>query len=84
MRVWLAKYALTQGVFPIDVEPLGGPLADDKYIPTNGKYRLYTYYKMGRDIFETRKAAVARANDMRDRKIKSLEKQLTRLRKLNF
>ena len=82
---YLAKYALTDGeVLAVEV-PLGVPLGVkdtlDGWLLPKG-YGLHM--KLGRDIFKTREAAVARANELCDKKIASLQKQIRKLEGMEF
>ena len=77
MKVWITKYALTQGILEREVEL---PLRD---YPTMIKVCDLEYYH-GSEWHVTRKAALIEAEQMRGRKIKSLERQLTKLKKLSF
>ncbi len=75
---WVAKYALTKGIYAI--------LATTKDGYAREQGRSYGTYsgKMGRDDFVTPEDALARGEELRARKIKSLEKQLEKLRKLKI
>ena len=78
---YLAKYALTDGeVLAVEV-PLGVRDTFDGWLLPKG---YSSYMKLGRDIFETREAAVARANELCDKKIASLQKQLRKLEAMEF
>ena len=76
MKVWITKYALTQGVYRCDVETF-----DDS--PRMVKDAVSMYYH-GNDWHETSDEAVAKAEKMRAAKIASLEKQIAKLRRLDF
>lgn len=78
MKIWVTKYALTKGVLEFDAE-ICSPPTMVKVL--GGRYS--TYFHRG-DWFTSRSDAIDRADDMRDARIKSLEKQLVRLRKLEF
>jgi hypothetical protein len=74
MKVWLTRTALTRGIIEADGEPGQGEMAGFLYAG-NGLY-------WGRDWHRTKEAALVRAEEMRDRKIESLRKQITKLEKL--
>jgi hypothetical protein len=82
MKVWITKYALTQGIFETDGKR-------DAYcpsaiiIPACDKLAFTTYFS-GRDWHTNKIDAVIRAEEMRKNKIKTLEKQLAVLKKLSF
>ena len=79
MKVWISKYALTVGVFEVDGEVTrNGGIA---FTPPEGGLRQYYY---GNDWHDTKDAAVARAEDMRIRKLKSLDAQIKKVSALKF
>lgn len=74
MKVWITKYALTDGILEKD-----GQLSEDgKYVSSqNGIWPSsprYFFCRMNRDAFATPGEAEARVRDMCERKLKSLEK----------
>lgn len=79
MRVWISKYALSVGLFEVDGEVTreGGI----SYTPPEGGLRQYYY---GSDWHDTKEAAVARAEEMRIRKLKSLDAQIKKVSALKF
>ena len=82
-RVWISRYALSEGVYPIDV-PDDVELKNNSYLSfiERDPWRCHSYGKQ--DWHYTREAAVKRAEAMRDAKIKSIERQIVRLRSLQF
>lgn len=79
MKIWVTKYALTKGILEYEAE-----LSPNS--PTMVKVpgeRLSIYFH-GDDWYRSKSDAIDRANDMRDARIKSLEKTLARLRRLEF
>jgi hypothetical protein len=76
ITVWRSKYALVAGIKEMEVWDDG-----DGYGRTRG---TYDSLKFGRDIHLTREEAVASACEARDKKLASLEKQIAKLRALNF
>ena len=75
MKVWISKYALTQGVRYTNGEPVKGI-----YFLGIGTHEWYD-----RDEWhKTPEEAVAKAEEMRKRKLASLEKQVAKLRALTF
>ena len=74
---WITRYALTKGVFSIKVEDC----YDTTMVQDVGN--TCSYYH-GKDWHKTRKEAVKRANEMRDKKLASLKKSIERLKKLKF
>jgi hypothetical protein len=74
---YCVKYALNEGIIPISGESYTG-VHGDNYCKT----RRYSLLKIGRDFFEERSLAEAVAREMASNKVKSLEKQLTKMRAL--
>jgi len=80
MKVWISKYALTQGIFEMEAE-------QDKTYPsmvTRIGNNLETYHEEGRDWHLTKESAIKKAEEMRLKKIESVKKQLAKLEKLKF
>ncbi len=81
MKVWITKYALTQGIFECEVETafdISKKMVVDKAGPCGGN----CYHRP--DWHETKGAAILRAEEMRTKKIASLEKQIKSLKTLKF
>ena len=81
----LAKYALSDGkVLAVEV-PLGVSLGVratlDGWLLPKG---YCSHMKLGRDIFDTREAALAQVEIMRKKKIASLQKQIQKLEAMEF
>lgn len=78
MKVFVSKYAITDGITEHDATISG----DGGYaiVPGCGLYTL----EIGSDAHLTREAAVAKANDMRTRRIASLQKQIDKLEQMTF
>lgn len=81
-RGFITKYALTQGIIETNLEVCSSVSSDMVAAHDLGPHALF--HKEGRDWHRTKAAAVARAETMRDEKIKSVEKQLKKLRGLKF
>lgn len=83
-RIWITKYALSDGVLPLD----GAHEVDGGYIsktgPFTGEWGARNHFYGGKDWHLTSEAANTRAEEMRIAKIASLEKQITKLKKLKF
>ena len=77
IHVWITKYALTTGIIESDAEHCLN--VSEKMIQVGSG----TYYH-GNDWHTSREAAVKRAEEMRNRKIRSIEKSLKQLRELTF
>lgn len=76
MKIWISQYALSEGV----IETEGEPRQISLVLLNSGRY----VYGEGRNWHRTREDAVARAEEMRKKKIYSLRKQLERLEALCF
>jgi hypothetical protein len=80
MKVWISKYALSEGIKE----------AEDSY--DSGGYvhvllpgaAFRQCYKFGTDAHLTREAALAAAESMRTKKIASLKKRIAKLEALRF
>jgi signal recognition particle subunit SEC65 len=77
MKVWITKYALTTGIIEKEVDKLG----INSVVTKKDKYPSYFYLP---DWWPTKESATLRAEQMRNAKIKSLEKQIEKLKKLTF
>lgn len=81
MKVWISKYSLTQGLYSDECE-IGRTLATP--CANNSKYPYRWYHGKGIQWHLTKEEAIAKAEDMRKRKIDSLKKQIAKLEKLDF
>lgn len=82
MKVWITKYALTQGIYEAEVE-------QSKSSPSMVSQRRANTYDIcyhgeGKDWHRTPEAARAKATKMVEDKIKSLKKQLKKLENMVF
>ena len=82
MKVWVTKYALSQGIYSADVEETSS-LGLVVQRQENGSYPMY-YHEEGRDWHRTEEAAVIKANKMVTDKIVSLRKQVAKLENTTF
>lgn len=80
MKAYITKYALTNGIEEVDGNFVGGQTFERTDIGRNP----FRPYERKPDWHETREDAVKRANEMRDKAIKSAEKKLAKLRKMRF
>jgi hypothetical protein len=78
MRAWVTKYALTAGVQLVE-----GDSSDGMLTYRTGKGRFMQFAHKG-EWFDSEAGALARADEMRHRKIASLKKQIGRLDSLTF
>ena len=83
MKVFIVKYALTQGIYKLEVK-----LCDDinpemvSEVKEGGWNNCF--HGKGREWTTTREDAVKRAMIMRDTKVISLEKQIKKLKAMTF
>lgn len=79
VKVFITKYALSTSIFERSVEDCGDGMVKDleSSLPA-------FYHGEGREWHRTQEAAFARAEEMRVAKIKSLQKQISKLEKLRF
>lgn len=80
MKMWVTKYALTDGI-----RERSGEVSHEYFCyytvpPMSGLVMM----KIGRDAHPTKEAAVEAAEAMRVKKLRSLEKQMKKLRDLRF
>ncbi len=71
MKVYITKYCLTQGIFEDEVEIW------------SDIYNKYAYFHKPY-WHETKEEVIKYAEQMKNRKIKSLEKQIRKLKELKF
>ena len=77
MKVYITKYALTKGIEEMDTTGPEGDLAVRDAVLYHRVYRPPNWHWV-------RASAVARAEQMRLKKIASLRKQIAKLEKLRF
>lgn len=77
IEIWVVRHALTKGVLRKDART-----TSIEGMVSVGPYEYY--HGEGRGWFRTREEAVKAAEDMRLKKINSLEKQLKKLKALKF
>jgi hypothetical protein len=80
MKAWVTRYALTKGIFEVETD---GP---PEHAPGMIVYtrRGGTHYAHGNDWHRFKDDAQRRAEDMRERKIKSHQKAIKKLENLSF
>jgi hypothetical protein len=80
IEVWVVKYWESRGLFKAKghvVESHGRI-----YFKENGSYGMFA--PVGKDVFIERKDAVLRVEELRKKKIVSIEKKLKKLRSMDF
>lgn len=78
MKAFITKYALTEGITIKDVEPTPSGLY---FRRSSSGYFIHYYSK---EVHEKWEDALSAAEQMRAKKIKSLEKQIEKLKQLEF
>lgn len=76
MKIWISKYALTEGLIEKEAVDVG-----DSMMQVGTMQYLFGE---GREWHRTRESAAARAEVMRKAKIVSMRKQLARLEAMRF
>lgn len=79
MKIYITKYALTGGIKEADAED--SAVDGGATVRVHGTYPQYFY---GNDWHTCRELAKSRAEEMRIKKIASLNKQITKLERLKF
>ncbi len=79
-KIYVTKYALTTGIFSIDAD-----------VSEDGKMALYkqsgsrfTEFAHGNEFHLTKEGALSRAEEMRIRKLQSLDKKVKQLSAMKF
>jgi hypothetical protein len=79
MKVWITKYALSKGVFDTEAEKTH---RSETTITVKRGFSSDYYHRL--EWHTTEVAAIAKAEQMRVKKIAALKKQIARLEKLTF
>lgn len=77
MKIWSTKYCLTMGILEHEVKDVGDGLVR---VANTVQY----LHGEGREWHRTYESAIARAEQMRRKKILALQKQIERLHALRF
>lgn len=84
IKVWITKYALTQGIYDAEVEICEESDPSGDMVHAGGAWGGSYYHGKGRDWHETKAGAVTKANEMRLKKISALKKQIAKLEAMRF
>lgn len=79
-KMWISRYALTQGIYERAGEVRNGYFCHR----AGGAASFGVLMKVGTDAHATKEAAIAAAEAMRAKKLRSMEKQMHKLRDLEF
>lgn len=81
MKVWITKYALTNGVIENDAEICIDADETGNMISCGiGNY----YHGEGKEWHKTKESAIKKADEMRQKKIESLKEQIEKLERMRF
>lgn len=80
MKVWITKYALTKGIIEAD----GGLTSSESVSILNRGLPLPTHWFYKGDWHSDKKSAIKKAEEMRQKKIESLKKQIEKLEGMRF
>jgi len=81
MKAFITKYALTDGILEFEGEIAGDGMF--RYRRSAEHYEEFAHGE-GKDWHITRESAVSRALEMRIAKLKSLDKQISRISAIKF
>lgn len=81
MKVWITKYALTHGISECEAERCSN--INNEMIEIIGSPYEY-YHGEGKEWHLTKESAINKAEEVRDKKIKTLQKQLEKLQNMKF
>lgn len=81
MKVFISKYALSGKITEHECDP---PREGSKFIYPGEPFAGFTSFLLGRDAHSTKEAAIIAVNIAKKKKIAGLQKQITKLEKLNF
>lgn len=82
IEVWVTKYALTSGIFRVNAKICSNVSSSMiSYRESNARFDQYAH---GNDWHKTEVEAIARAEQMRTKKIASLKKQIAKLEAMKF
>lgn len=79
MKVWITKYALTRGI--IETE---GEVSVDFPDLLSAKGNVNYLHGEGKEWHRTKESAIKKSEEMRQKKIASLKKQIEKLEEMRF
>lgn len=80
MKVWITKYALTKGIIEVDAMLTSSDSISIKEL--NSDLNSNWFYKG--DWYSDKESAIKKAEEMRQKKIESLKKQIKKLEEMRF
>lgn len=81
MKIWISKYALSDGITEHECEP---PNDGSAYVYPGAPFAGYIGFTLGREAHTTPEEAAKAAEAARVKKIASVRKQIAKLEKLTF
>ena len=82
MKVWITKYALTDGV--IEAESDTQTESKEKIFAFWNNDEFGIFYPRKEEVFFDKQCAIQKAEEMRQKKIASLKKQIKKLEEMRF
>ena len=79
MKVWITKYALTRGILEMECAQFG----DISVKEVGNPFPTY-YHGEGNEWHRTKESAIRKAEEMRQKKIESLKKQIKKFEEMRF
>jgi lipocalin len=79
-QAWISKYALTRGLYEVTVTQSVNDPTFDRVVGVQNE----GYVDEGKNWHRTRGEAVLRAKDLRDARVASLRKQISKLEGMTF
>lgn len=83
MKVWITKYALTRGIIEAEIDEVKNVGYCHAYWIDKNGYKCDSFFH-SRYFEKDKESAVAKAEEMRQKKIASLKKQIQNLEKMKF
>lgn len=80
MKVWITKYALSRGIIEAD----GEFTSSDSVSILNRDLPLPTHWFYKGDWHSDKESAIKKAEEMRQKKIENLKKQIQKLEEMRF
>ena len=85
IKVWITKYALLRGIFEIEGLELGEEYNNTFAVKTpRFPLSCEDYFIRNGDWHRTKESAIKKAEEMRDKKIKSLKSEIEIFNKMKF
>ena len=84
MKAYVSKYALTGGVSEVEGAIVTGRSGTKYFKRVGQRYTHHQLLTVGKDVHETREAAVEAAESLRVRKLASLRRQIAKIESISF